>query len=1417
MKKILLSVFTCAISFTNFAQSNSVNGRGCGSGVLPQQFENWVQGLQQNQSQNKNVGGQNSTMSVFNIPVIVHVIHNNEAVNSLTATTGNNLNAAQIIDQINILNRDYNGTNPDTSLIPAVFKPLLGKCQFNFCLAVVNPTGGILAEPGIDRINRVSKGWTAPPYSSAYTDATIKPNSIWDPNRYFNMWVSGLSGGLLGYATFPNPGTSGLSGLTGPFGTATSDGVVILNTAFGSIGTAGSGVYNKGRTATHEVGHWLGLRHIWGDGTCATDYCNDTPPAQTSNGGCPTHPYKLGTCAGNTTGEMTMNYMDYTYDACMYMFTNDQKNRAQLIMTNSPMRATLLTSTVCNLPSVGNDIGIVSVASPTYSQVINCTNKINPILNVTNFGSTVINNAVFTYYVNGMSVQTYTWSGTLNPAASTTVALPQISNITNGVKAFSVTVSSPNGGTDNNSSNNGNMQNFSITGSFTLSATSATICAGSSATLTASGGASTYTWNPGAITGTQAVYSPTATTIYTLSGSSGTCVNTATTNITVGGALSLSISPSTSTICLGGTTTLTASGATTYTWNTGSNATSIVVSPTATSIYTVSGTAGTCSGSKTSTVTIGPGLSLTITPATPTVCSGNTITLTASGATTYTWNTGSNATSISVSPIGTTVYTLTGKTGVCSGSLTKTVSVSPTPTITVNTSTICNGGIAILTASGATTYSWSTGATTTSISVSPTVGITYNVTGFNGTCSSGKTTTVYVLPNPTVTAANATICSGNSTILTAGGATTYSWNTGATTNTISVSPTALTIYTVNGTSSGCTGTKTVQVAVNTTPTVSVNNFTICSGGSVTIPASGATTYSWNTGSTSSSITVSPTVLTVYTVTGYNGTCSNTKTSTITIGSALSVVITPTNPSVCVGSSATLTASGATSYTWNTGSNLTSIVVSPTIASTYSVLGTSGACSGTKTISVVVNTLPITSLFTTSVSCFGGNNGAITPSTTGTGPFSYTYSPSGPNSLTAGNYTTITQGGNGCKTTNTITITQPSSALSGLVSASNVLCFGGSTGSAFVIASGGTAGYTYTWSPAGGNSSSATGLVAGTYTVTIKDVNNCLTTSNAIISQPVSALNGVASGSNVLCFGGITGSAFVNASGGTAGYTYTWSPTGGNSSVATGLVAGNYTVTIKDANNCTTAANVSITQPSSALGAVVSSSNTTCSSSCNGLASVLASGGTPAYSYTLLPSGGNASTASALCSGTYTYMVKDANNCSSNSVFTIAPGSGGLTVSASATNASCGGCTDGAAFASSTGTGPFTYMWMPGMQTTPSVSGLGFGCYTVTVTDASSCSGSNTVCVGFVNGITNNTNTSASFKIIPNPTSGEFVIECNNTNQKQIDIVDVTGRIIVSKQTNFSSVNINITEFASGVYFARITSENNVNVLRIIKN
>ncbi len=1091
MRKLVLLVTTVFASATIHAQTKTqavTPSRNCGTAPVDLQFEAWVHSLELNQANAKGPGNNNNgTMAIFNIPVIVHVVHNNEAVNSPVATTGNNINSAQIQDQITILNRDFNGINPDTSLIPAVFKPLLGKFQFNFCLAVVNPTGGVLAEPGIDRVNRVSKGWNAFPYTMAYTDGTVKPNSIWDPNRYLNMWTVPLSGGILGYATFPNPGTSGLLGLNPPYGSTTTDGLVMPPQYFGSVGTAAPSVpYNLGRTVVHEIGHWVGLRHIWGDGTCATDYCNDTPPAQTSNGGCPTHPYKLGVCGGNTTGEMTMNYMDYTNDACMYMFTADQKNRAQLIMTHSPMRASLLTSTVCNLPTVVNDLAIINVISPTYSQVINCISTLSPSIRVTNLGSNVVTSAVYNYSVTGKPTQTFTWTGSLAPGATATVNLPPVVNITNGAKNFTVNLSSVNGGSDTNPSNNNNMQNFSVTGSFTLSATSATICSGSSATLTASGGATNYTWTPGSITGTQAIVSPTTTTIYTLSGSTGTCVNTRTTNVTVSGSLSINVN--TASICSGTSATLTATGATTYTWNTGATTSSIIVSPLATTFYTVNGNSGSCNGNKTTTVTVVANPTVTVNNATicsggtatltatgassyswntgattnvlnpsPTVttiytvtgtngtcsnvksatvtvsgaismsiaasntniCTGASATLTASGATTYTWNTGATTSILVVSPSSSTTYTVNGSVGACIGNKTITVNTTITPTVTVNNATVCAGNAATLTATGATGYNWNTGATTSVINPSPAGTTVYTVTGNNGTCTNVKTATVTVAANPTVSVNSSTICSGNSASLNASGASTYSWNTGATTSGIVVSPLTSTSYTVTGTNAaGCKANNISNVTVNTTPTVAVSNVTICAGGTTTLSASGATSYSWNTGATTSNIVVSPATNTTYTVTGSNLSCANTKTVSVTIGTALSINVAASSTAICAGSSASLTASGATTYTWNTGSNSNAISVSPSSSTTYTVNGNSGSCAGTTTINISVNALPGATASSTLATCPTCSDGAVSVSTSGTGPFTYNWIPGNittqsVGSLPVGCYTVTVTDANGC--------------------------------------------------------------------------------------------------------------------------------------------------------------------------------------------------------------------------------------------------------------------------------------------------------------------------------------------------------------------------------------------------------------------
>ena len=299
----------------------------------------------------------------YTIAVIVHVIHDNEPVGG---SGSYNLSQTQINSQITVLNNDYAGTNADIVNVPSAFQSVkAGDCNIHFCMALKDPLGNTLAEPGIERIDRNTMGWTAPPYTSTYINGTIKPATIWDPTKYLNMWVCELGNGLLGYATFP--AGSGLTGISGSTGTSTTDGVVMLGSAFGNTGFQSMSAYNKGRTTTHEVGHWLGLRHIWGDGSgCVTDYCTDTPTADQSHFGCisGSTPYHTNACGTGTSpnGEMTMNYMDYTDDACMYMFTLDQRTRMQTCMANGTYRSplTAASTTICS------SSGSTPVANFTY-------------------------------------------------------------------------------------------------------------------------------------------------------------------------------------------------------------------------------------------------------------------------------------------------------------------------------------------------------------------------------------------------------------------------------------------------------------------------------------------------------------------------------------------------------------------------------------------------------------------------------------------------------------------------------------------------------------------------------------------------------------------------------------------------------------------------------------------------------------------------------------------------------------------------------------------------------------------------------------------------------------------------------------------------------------------------------------------
>lgn len=290
----------------------------------------------------------------YTIPVIIHVIYGSEAEGTFP-----NISNAQVQSQIDVLNNDFAGKGAGTANVPSIWKNLIANANISFCYAKKDPKGNVLAVEGIERISYKSLG-IANPASIVdasgkndnfmyYINTQLKPKTIWDPARYLNIWVTDRPSAslLLGFATFPAGSTlDGIDGITSTGG-PNNDGLWCWGKCFGTKGTLDPN-YSQGRVSNHEIGHYLGLRHIWGDADCATDYCNDTPPAKQANYNCPTFPANKGRCNGNTTGEMTMNIMDYTNDPCKYMFTPDQVTRMQTAMANGVFRKFLGTHGKCS-------------------------------------------------------------------------------------------------------------------------------------------------------------------------------------------------------------------------------------------------------------------------------------------------------------------------------------------------------------------------------------------------------------------------------------------------------------------------------------------------------------------------------------------------------------------------------------------------------------------------------------------------------------------------------------------------------------------------------------------------------------------------------------------------------------------------------------------------------------------------------------------------------------------------------------------------------------------------------------------------------------------------------------------------------------------------------------------------------------
>jgi hypothetical protein len=398
------------------------------------QFEDWLLQAYQRQKTGRTLRKQSGP---YKIPVVIHVIHNGEPEG-----TGTNISDAQILSQIRVLNDDYRRENSDAANTPPEFVSVAAGMDIEFVLAKSDPEG--LATDGIVRVQGSQTQWTVG------DNYELKSLSYWPAEDYMNIWVCNITD-YLGYAQFP---VSNLSGLEESSNNRLTDGVVIYYRAFGSDDDGNFDLesdYNKGRTTTHEVSHFFGLRHIWGDdsGNCGepNDFVTDTPDQAGNTSGCPTHPRV--TC--NNAPSMFMNFTDYTDDECMNLFTQGQIDRMQIVIENSPRRKSLLTSPGLNPPAPQpNDLGIRQVISPQQSE---CSQEVVPQIEIRNYGSNDITSAKIRLTVNGVIVETKDFTLNLQELEASIESFSAVT-LNTGFNNVSFDIIQTNGVTDSNDDDN---------------------------------------------------------------------------------------------------------------------------------------------------------------------------------------------------------------------------------------------------------------------------------------------------------------------------------------------------------------------------------------------------------------------------------------------------------------------------------------------------------------------------------------------------------------------------------------------------------------------------------------------------------------------------------------------------------------------------------------------------------------------------------------------------------------------------------------------------------------------------------------------------------------------------------------------------------------------------------------------------
>jgi hypothetical protein len=411
-----------------------------------EQFEQWIQ--QKTFNPRKTNATEKLNSSPTTIPVVVHIIHNGEPTG-----TGINISDAQIFSQIDVLNKDYQRLNTDASLTPAEFQLVAGMLNVQFVLAKQDPEG--LPSTGIVRLKGTQTSW------ALADDVKLKSLSYWNADDYLNIWVTNIDdpNGFVGYAKFP---ISTLPDLSSSPNDPLTDGVVIHYDAFGSSDDGAFNLdpkFNKGRTTTHEVGHFFGLYHIWGDdnGSCSgTDYVADTPnQGNNYNAQCPVHPK-----VSCSTNDMFQNYMDYTNDNCMNIFTAGQVSRMTTVLQNSPRRASLTISKGATPPiSVAVNLGIKSITSPGLTS---CAGSNIPTILIRNYGTSLVVSAKIQLKLNLAIAETKDFTLNLSNLQETSLSFNAIAVVAGSTNQVSFEILQVNGQTDENINNNVKSVNFTV-------------------------------------------------------------------------------------------------------------------------------------------------------------------------------------------------------------------------------------------------------------------------------------------------------------------------------------------------------------------------------------------------------------------------------------------------------------------------------------------------------------------------------------------------------------------------------------------------------------------------------------------------------------------------------------------------------------------------------------------------------------------------------------------------------------------------------------------------------------------------------------------------------------------------------------------------------------------------------------------